>query len=194
MSTFTDPVTQQVSGPLAAPTVNRRGLAGVAALSLLAIVVGLLAPDVTGDAGTMTHYMGLLAANQPWNLIVFMAIPVILAETLAISELVILFHQGAGPRVVHRLSRWAGIAAGPWFLGITTYLLGLVPLFGITLIEFGVLGRNGDRARMRLHATFVGIFLVVAHVAMIFGMLDPTLVGWTPAPAAVEMPANMPGM
>jgi hypothetical protein len=47
---------------------------------------------------------------------------------------------------------------------------------------------------MRLHATFVGIFLVVAHVAMIFGMLDPTLMGWTPAPAVVEMPANMPGM
>jgi hypothetical protein len=221
MSTFTDPVAQQVSEPLAAPSVNRRGLVAVAALSVLAILVGLLAPDVTGDVGRMTHYMGLLAANQPWNLIVFMAIPVILAETLAISELVILFHQGAGPRIVHRLSRWAGLIAGPWFLGITTYLLanavvpltqtggwhgpadmiavaayllGLVPLFGITLIEFGVLGRGSDRARMRLHATFVGVFLVVAHIAMIFGMLDPTLMGWTPGPAAVDMPADMPGM
>lgn len=26
-----------------------------------------------------------------------------------------------------------------------------------------------------LHATFVAVFLVVAHVAMIFGMLNPTL-------------------
>ena len=35
----------------------------------------------------MTHYMALLADNQPWNLILFMAIPVILAETVAITEL-----------------------------------------------------------------------------------------------------------
>ena len=41
----------------------------------------------------MTHYMALLAANQPWNLILFMAIPVILAETVAITELFILFSR-----------------------------------------------------------------------------------------------------
>jgi hypothetical protein len=35
--------------------------------------------------------MELLATNQPWNLILFMAIPVILAETVAITELYILF-------------------------------------------------------------------------------------------------------
>ena len=37
---------------------------------------------------------------------------------------------------------------------------------------------------MAIHAGFVGLFLVVAHVAMIFGMLDPTLLGSTPAHAA----------
>ena len=41
----------------------------------------------------MTHYMELLADNQPWNLILFMAIPVILAETVAITELFILFSR-----------------------------------------------------------------------------------------------------
>ncbi|XNQ39111.1 DUF6803 family protein [Bacillus sp. 1P10SD] len=40
----------------------------------------------------MTHYMGLLADNQPWNLIIFMAIPVICAETIAITELGILLN------------------------------------------------------------------------------------------------------
>ena len=39
----------------------------------------------------MTHYMELLAVNQPWNLIIFMAIPIILAETLAITEFYLLF-------------------------------------------------------------------------------------------------------
>jgi hypothetical protein len=35
----------------------------------------------------MTHYMELLAANQPWNLIIFMAIPIVLAETIALHSL-----------------------------------------------------------------------------------------------------------
>ena len=30
----------------------------------------------------MTHYMELLAVNQPWNLILYMVIPVALAEAL----------------------------------------------------------------------------------------------------------------
>jgi len=41
----------------------------------------------------MTHYMGLLAVRQPWNLLLFMALPVVLAETLAITELVMLLAQ-----------------------------------------------------------------------------------------------------
>lgn len=193
-------------------------IAVVVAVSVTVFALSL--PDVTGDAGTMTHYMGLLAANQPWNLLMFMAIPVILAETLAVSELAVLFRQGDVPRWVHLLNRWAGLLAGPWFLGITVYLIknavvplsnggawhgpadliavsaylaGVIPLVGITLIELGILGRGTARARMRLHAIFVGIFLVAAHIAMIFGMLDPTLFGWTPTDT---MPTGdtMPGM
>ena len=41
----------------------------------------------------MTHYMSLLADNQPWNLIIFMAIPVICAEALTISEFFIIFNN-----------------------------------------------------------------------------------------------------
>lgn len=40
-----------------------------------------------------THYMDLLMMNSPWNLIFFMAIPVVLAESIAISELYILYKQ-----------------------------------------------------------------------------------------------------
>jgi hypothetical protein len=119
---------------------------------------------------------------------------------------------------VHALNRWAGLIAGPWFLAITVYLFknavfpltsgggwhgpadlvavgfylaGVIPLVGITLIELDVLGRAGGRSRMKLHATFVGIFLVAAHVAMIAGMLDPTLMGWQPThvmPGGTDMP------
>lgn len=75
-----------------------------------------------------------------------------------------------------------------------SYLLAAAPLIGITLIEIGALGRTSHQAR-KWHTICVGIFLVVAHVAMIFGMLDPTVLGWNPNPTH-QMPGGtmMPGM
>ena len=150
----------------------------------------------------MTHYMGLLVANQPWNLIFFMAIPVILAEFIAVSELFILLTRN----VTGGLKKWnriAGIVVGLYFVGvfvyllfnavipITTagawrgpadmiavgfYLLGVVPLSGLALMGLGILGRNANpEGQLKLHATLVALFLVVAHIAMIFGMLNPQL-------------------
>src|SRR5512139_158678 len=138
---------------------------------------------------SMTHYMELLAQNQPWNLILFMAIPVVLAETVAITELYILFTRrfdGA----VRTLNRSASIAGGLYFLGVFTYLMltavvpltrgggwrgpadviavgfylsGIVPLLGLALLDLGLLGRSrGEEGKLRLHATLVAIFLVVA--------------------------------
>ena len=66
---------------------------------------------------TMTHYMELLATNQPWNLIIFMAIPVILAETIAITELYILFTRNMHSRA-RTINRWAGIIVGAYFVGV----------------------------------------------------------------------------
>lgn len=150
----------------------------------------------------MTHYMELLASNQPWNLILFMAIPVILAEFIAVTELYVLFTRDYHG-MWRRLNRWAGIAVGVYFLGVFLYLLvnavlpitasgawrgiadviavgfyllGIVPLGGIALLELGVLGRSlDDQGHLKLHASFVGLFLIVAHIAMIFGMLNPAL-------------------
>jgi hypothetical protein len=150
----------------------------------------------------MTHYMELLAVNQPWNLLIFMAGPVILAETVAITELYLLYTRGYDG-VVRRLNRWAGITASVYFTGVFFHLLinavipltagggwrgvadvlavgfylaGVVPLGGIALLDLGLIGRGrGEHERMAVHAALVGVFLIVAHVAMIFGMLDPTL-------------------
>lgn len=150
----------------------------------------------------MTHYMELLAVNQPWNLILFMAIPVILAETVAITELFILFtRQYDG--TLRTINRIASIIGGLYFTGVfvhllfnaviplTTngqwrgpadmiavfsYLAGIVPLLGMALLDMGLVGRHLDQeGKLKRHALFVAIFLVVAHVAMIFGMLDPAL-------------------
>lgn len=165
---------------------------------------------------SMTHYMELLAVNQPWNLILFMAIPVILAETVAITELYLL-HTRNYDGAVRRANRAAGVAAGIYFLGVfaylmTTavvpitaggawrgaadviavgfYLLGVIPLVGIALLDLGLLRGRDERRTMALHAGMVGLFLVVAHVAMIFGMLDPTLLGADPGHAAHAMAAG----
>ena len=150
----------------------------------------------------MTHYMELLAENQPWNLILFMAIPVILAETVAITELYILFSRRFDG-LLARLNKAASILGGVYFVGVFVYLLfnavipltqsgqwrgpadviavsaylaGIVPLLGLALLDLGITGRGLDaEQKLKHHALWVAVFLVVAHVAMIFGMLDPTL-------------------
>ncbi|HEX3028869.1 MAG TPA: DUF6803 family protein [Clostridia bacterium] len=151
---------------------------------------------------TMTHYMELLATSQPWHLIIFMAIPVICAETLAITELIILFTRNLKGKA-KAVSKATGIFAGIYFLGIFIYLLvkavipltgsadwrgpadviavgfylsGIIPFMGMTLLELGLIGsKKNEVEKLKIHAILVGIFLVVAHVAMIFGMLSPDL-------------------
>jgi hypothetical protein len=70
----------------------------------------------------MTHYMELLASNQPWNLIIFMAIPAIFAEYIAVTEPYILLQRG-GAGIVRQTNPIASILAGLYFIGIVVYLL-----------------------------------------------------------------------
>lgn len=150
----------------------------------------------------MTHYMELLAVNQPWNLLLFMAAPVVLAETVAITELYLLYtrNYSGGVRALNRAASilvglyFTGVflylmkaavmpitSAGEWrgpadVIAVGAYLLGIVPLLGLALVDLRLIGGNRDEhSRMGLHAALVGLFLVVGHVAMIFGMLDPTV-------------------
>lgn len=153
----------------------------------------------------MTHYMELLASNQPWNLIIFMAIPIVLAETLAITEFYILFtRKSEGP--VFYLNRFAGLVVGLYFIGIiiyllpnvvipitragewrtiidvvavSTYLIGGLPLIWIALQEMGLVNRALEKEdKLKIHATCVALFLVFGHVAMISGMLSPAVLGY----------------
>jgi len=189
------------------PPALRVALVGVAAFAVVVVALLLPAWPAGPDMGS-THYMGLLAANQPWNLLLFMAVPVILAETVAVTELAILFRRTVHPAVA-ALNRYAGLVGGFWFVGIVVYLtrhavvplttsgawrgwvdvvavgfylLGVVPLAGLSLLETRVVGAGWTpEHRLRVHATLVGVFLVVAHVAMIAGMVDPGVTGWDPS-------------
>lgn len=152
----------------------------------------------------MTHYMELLTTAQPWQLLIFMAIPVICAETLAITEFIVLYTRNM-TGTAKLVSKVTGIFAGLYFSGIFIYLFinavvpltvsggwrgpfdvlavgfylsGIIPFLGLFLLEIGIIGRKKDEAgKQKLHAILVSIFLVVAHIAMIIGMLNPSLLG-----------------
>ena len=156
---------------------------------------------------SMTHYMSLLASNQPWNLIIFMAIPVICAEALTISEFFIIFNriQKGGLRTFNKI---IGIFAGFYFTGIFVYLFinavipltlssgwhtwvdvvavgfylsGVLFLLPIALMELGIIFKNkSSEEKMKTHFILVSGFLVVAHVAMIFGMVNPEIINSMP--------------
>lgn len=164
----------------------------------------------------MTHYMELLATNQPWNLIVFMAIPVILAETVAITELYILYTRKLHGWV-RNLNRVAGVVVGLYFIGIiayllanavvpitkagewrtiidviavSTYLIGGIPMVLIAMQDLGILHKGASaEKKLGYHAIYVAVFLVFAHLAMIAGMTDPALLGYK-GEAAHDMPVQ----
>lgn len=147
---------------------------------------------------SMTHYMELLATGQPWNLVIYMAVPVVLAETLVATEFFVVYaHKHSGR--LRSINRWVGIILGVYFLAIFAhlslkvlpdiewrgwidvvavgfYLSGVILLTGIALLETGIISRGRTAEQnMRLHFMLLIAFLVAAHVAMVFGMLDPAL-------------------
>jgi len=157
----------------------------------------------------MTHYMELLASNQPWNLLIFMALTVVLAETVAITELYILYTRKFDTWV-RQVNRIASILVGITFVGIiaylmftavipitsagawrtwidvvavSTYLIGGVPMVLLALQELGLIHRaESEERRLARHATYVAVFLVFAHIAMVAGIMDPGILGYV-APA-----------
>lgn len=148
----------------------------------------------------MTHYMELLATNQPWNLLRFMVIPVVFAETLVAIEFLIVYYRktsGALKTTSKILSVSAAVyftfavflplifTAIPgikWrtpvdFIAVWSYLLGVIPFLVMALIDLGLIAKNKTTdEKMKLHFVWLTVFLVVAHVAMIFGMINPEIV------------------
>jgi len=163
---------------------------------------------------SITHYMGLLMDNQPWNLIIFMAIPVIFAETITITEFFIIFKRiTSGP--IKTINKVAGTFVGFYFtiifiylmktavIPLTTmglwntwvdvvavgfYLSGVLFLLPIALMEIGLIFRKKTiEEKMKIHFILVGGFLVVAHIAMIFGMVNPMIISSPTMPGMDHM-------
>ncbi len=160
---------------------------------------------------SMTHYMELLMENSPYNLLVFMALPVILAETVAITELVLLFAKKPWCGV-RQINQYASVLVGMVFLVILAWLIPNViypltvngqwrgwidvvaviffaiaglPMIMLALLRLGwILKLKDVRKVTAMQIALVSSFLVFSHVAMIAGMADPNL--FTASPVSVE--------
>ena len=165
----------------------------------------------------MTHYMELLSLNQPYNLILYMVIPMGLAELLVAMEFFTMYHMDSGKNTGFKaVSKFVGIVLGVYFtalviyflakiyptikwrgyadvIAIYSYLIGVIPLLGIALLELNLIYKNASqKAKLKLHFCLLIFFLIVGHIAMIFGMVDPTITGYKAENGAMNMPMNMP--
>ena len=149
---------------------------------------------------SMTNYMELLMTNQPTNLILFMVIPVGLAEFLVATEFYSLYYRNEKNIFWKKINKILGVIAGIYFsiiflyivtqilpqiqwrgwvdvVAVISYLCGIFPLLSITLLELGILGKNfSENKKIRVHFLLLIGFLIVSHVAMIFGMVDPQII------------------
>ena len=165
----------------------------------------------------MTHYMELLSLNQPYNLILYMVIPMGLAELLVAMEFFTMYHMDSDKNAGFKaINKFVGIVLGVYFtalviyfmakiypsikwrgyadvIAIYSYLIGVIPLLGIALLELNLIYKNAsEKAKLKLHFCLLIFFLIVGHVAMIFGMVDPTITGYKAENGEMDMHMNMP--
>jgi uncharacterized protein DUF6803 len=192
----------RAAGAHAAPTPRLLpGLAIAAIAAVVAAIAVAVLPDITATGRmttTPTHYMGLLMANQPWNLLLFMALPFAVVYLGVLPAALGLFPSRLGRAAIAFLAvyltvasaylvRWAVVPLtngngwrGPVdLIAVGGYVLTAVPILVLAALTFG-----GGSARAQTWWAWAA--LVVAHVAMTFGMMAPFVLGWTDAAPAMH--------
>ena len=160
----------------------------------------------------MTQYMSLLMANSPYNLIFFMVEPMVIAETIAITEIVLLFSSKTLLKV-HSLNSICTFISGivmlvlgflfikelvlpaneqnlwkGWidYASALLFMAAVIPLVLMSLLQVNLIFRKANkRTKMAVKIVLLSIYLVTSHAAMVFGMLDPAL-GMTDTPKVIE--------
>lgn len=164
----------------------------------------------------MTHYMDLMMGH--WYLLVlFMAVPMVLAESYVVSEILILLKGEAAGAGLKRFNKWSiyvsavvitalSLYAGSVFAGVAewrtwidvvasvSYVVCFLPILYIAAVEAGLVLKNASPVKKGVASvTGVVLYLVLAHMAMVFGMFDPMQFGYQPK-ADEMMYHGMPGM
>lgn len=167
----------------------------------------------------MTHYMELLSLHEPWFLILFMLVPMVLAETILASGAFSLLYKDSRSEKWDSLSHVCGLILGVFFIVATVYIvtsyvptiqwrgpidyisiwayvLGVIPAVFILLQELGIIFKGLDAtAKIKKHIVLMILFVLFTHLAMVFGMADPQLAGYVPPKQnnmQMQMNGNMP--
>lgn len=167
----------------------------------------------------MTHYMELLSLHEPWFLILFMLVPMVLAETILAAGAFSLLYKDSRSEKWDSLSHVCGLILGVFFIVATVYIvtsyvptiqwrgpidyisiwayvLGVIPAVLILLQELGIIFKGFDAtAKIKKHIVLMILFVLFTHLAMVFGMADPQLAGYVPPKQnnmQMQMNGNMP--
>ena len=167
----------------------------------------------------MTHYMELLSLHEPWFLILFMLVPMVLAETILASGAFSLLYKDSRSEKWDSLSHVCGLILGVFFIVATVYIvtsyvptiqwrgpidyisiwayvLGVIPAVLILLQELGIIFKSSDStAKIKKHIVLMILFVLFTHLAMVFGMADPQLAGYVLPKQnnmQMQMNGNMP--
>lgn len=162
----------------------------------------------------MTHYMELLSLHEPWFLILFMLVPMVLAETILASGAFSLLYKDSHSEKWDSLSHVCGLILGVFFIVATVYIvtsyvptiqwrgpidyisiwayvLGVIPAVLILLQELGIIFKSSDStAKIKKHIVLMILFVLFTHLAMVFGMADPQLAGYVPPKQNMQMQMN----
>lgn len=163
----------------------------------------------------MSTYMDLLGLHAPWFLILFMVIPMTLAELILAAEIFSLLKGQPSKSSWNAFKKIASLALSLVFiflflylvlcfvpsvslkgpldsLSIYSYLLAILPAIYLLAMECGVIGKHWNEERQVIrHAVTVFVFVALTHLAMVFGMLDPQLGGYVPPQDSMNMHMNM---
>lgn len=167
----------------------------------------------------ITHYMELLSLHEPWFLILFMLVPMVLAETILAAGAFSLLYKDSRSEKWDSLSHVCGLILGVFFIVATVYIvtsyvptiqwrgpidyisiwayvLGVIPAVLILLQELGIIFKGLDAtAKIKKHIVLMILFVLFTHLAMVFGMADPQLAGYVPPKQnnmQMQMNGNMP--
>ena len=162
----------------------------------------------------MTHYMELLSLHEPWFLILFMLVPMVLAETILAAGAFSLLYKESRSEKWDSLSHVCGLILGVFFIVATVYIvtsyvptiqwrgpidyisiwayvLGVIPAVLILLQELGIIFKGLDTtAKIKKHIVLMILFVLFTHLAMVFGMADPQLAGYVPPKQNMQMQMN----
>lgn len=162
----------------------------------------------------MTHYMELLSLHEPWFLILFMLVPMVLAETILAAGAFSLLYKDSRSEKWDSLSHVCGLILGVFFIVATVYIvtsyvptiqwrgpidyisiwayvLGVIPAVLILLQELGIIFKGLDTtAKIKKHIVLMILFVLFTHLAMVFGMADPQLAGYVLPKQNMQMQMN----